>query len=98
MSTLLFSASPLPFASRGITVVSPPVPEVVAAPAPVQLNQTSRVKVVRPSSAPFPKDMYWEVPLNNRDEPPNLELTGVCQTGVATANPLFGAAFPKVAY
>src|SRR6188508_717236 len=58
------SASAPPFVISGIALAMPPVPVVTPTPAPVRLNQVSRVKVVTPRLLALPKVTYWLVPLN----------------------------------
>src|SRR6476619_5921500 len=58
------SASAPPLVMSGMALAMPPVPVVTPTPAPVRLNQVSRVKVVTPRLAALPKVTYWLVPLS----------------------------------
>src|SRR2546422_3546600 len=61
MSTLLPSASARPFVTIG-TALTPPVPVLVAAPAPSRLIQASSVNVEAPSPGAGPNVTYAFVP------------------------------------
>jgi hypothetical protein len=54
MSRLLLSASPRPLVKSG-TAVTPPVPVLAVAPAPVRWNATSIVNVLTPRLGAAPK-------------------------------------------
>ena len=91
MSTFEFSASPRPFASSGIAPWNPPPPALlvsVPTPAPLRLNQTSRVKVdafnLSVLAPAVPKRTYWLEPLNWSAfaGPPPPEGVAVASTGV----------------
>ncbi len=57
MSTFEPSASARPFVTSGIAV-TPPVPVLVARPAPVCLNQVSSVNVAAPRAGAAPNVTY----------------------------------------
>ncbi len=50
--------------TSGIAEAMPFVPVVTPMPAPVRLNQVSRVNVVTPSVGAAPNVTYWLVPLS----------------------------------
>ena len=79
MSTLLFSASPRPLVSSGIADVSPPLPVVVATPAPVLLNHSSSVKVCAPSVGAAPNVTRSSTPSN---------CSAYSGAALTTANPI----------
>ena len=58
------SPSPRPLVTSGTTVARPPVPVLVATPAPVRRNHVSMVKLWTPVAGASPKPTYWLVPLN----------------------------------
>ena len=63
MSTLLPSASAIPFVING-TAVTPPVPLDTVVPAPSRLIHPSRVNCAAPSPSAWPKVMRLVEPLN----------------------------------
>src|SRR3990167_3789244 len=72
MSTLLLSPSDRPFVTRG-TALTPPLPVLVATPAPLRLNQVSRVMLDAPSAGAGPKVTWSLAPSSARAPPARAE-------------------------
>ena len=56
------SASARPLVTSGMALAMPPVPVLVAAPAPVRRNHSSTVRLDALSAGAAPKVTYWLVP------------------------------------
>src|SRR2546422_10007496 len=88
MSTLLPSASARPFVTIG-TALTPPVPVLVAAPAPSRLIQASRVNVEAPSPGAGPNVTYAFVPPKSIAEPADGTVTLMVTVSVPLSAPSF---------